>query len=39
MCDVVCRWCVLPPERPLSDEAVSELRGALGQTWLLDEDD
>lgn len=37
--DLILEWCVLPPERPLSEEAISELRGALGQSWLLEDDD
>ncbi|KAG8720275.1 hypothetical protein FRC09_009816 [Ceratobasidium sp. 395] len=36
--DLILEWCVLPPEKPLSEDALAELRQALGQTWLTDED-
>lgn len=32
------RWCVLPPEKPLSEDAMAELREALGQNWLLEDE-
>ncbi|KAG8738616.1 hypothetical protein FRC10_006648 [Ceratobasidium sp. 414] len=33
------RWCVLPPEKELSEEAMAELKQALGQSWLSDEEE
>ncbi|KAG9075967.1 hypothetical protein FS749_012307 [Ceratobasidium sp. UAMH 11750] len=36
--DLVLEWCVLPPEKELSEDAMDELRQALGQSWLRDEE-
>ena len=35
----VSRWCVLPPEKPLSEDAMAELREALGHNWLLEDEE
>ncbi|QRV90144.1 DnaJ domain protein [Ceratobasidium sp. AG-Ba] len=37
--DLLLEWCVLPPEKPLSEEALAELRKALGDDWLRDEEE
>ncbi|CAE6363587.1 unnamed protein product [Rhizoctonia solani] len=37
--DLILEWCVLPPDKPLSEDAMAELREALGDLWLRDEED
>lgn len=37
--DLILEWCVLPPDKALSEDAMAELREALGDLWLKDEED
>ncbi|KAF8599557.1 DnaJ-domain-containing protein [Ceratobasidium sp. AG-I] len=37
--DLMLEWCVLPPEKPLSEDAMAELREALGYNWLLEDEE
>ncbi|ELU44172.1 DnaJ domain-containing protein [Rhizoctonia solani AG-1 IA] len=37
--DLILEWCVLPPDKPLSEDAMAELREALGDQWLRDEEE
>ncbi|CAE6459723.1 unnamed protein product [Rhizoctonia solani] len=36
--DLILEWCVLPPDKPLSEDAMAELREALGELWLNEDD-
>ncbi|KAH7341335.1 hypothetical protein B0J17DRAFT_646150 [Rhizoctonia solani] len=37
--DLILEWCVLPPDKPLSEDAMAELREALGDMWLREDED
>ncbi|CAE6532966.1 unnamed protein product [Rhizoctonia solani] len=37
--DLILEWCVLPPDKPLSEDAMAELREALGDMWLREDGD
>ncbi|CAE7176251.1 unnamed protein product [Rhizoctonia solani] len=36
--DLILEWCVLPPDKPLSEDAMAELREALGDQWLREDE-
>ncbi|CAE6385354.1 unnamed protein product [Rhizoctonia solani] len=37
--DLILEWCVLPPDKPLSEDAMAELREALGDLWMKDNEE